>query len=102
MGGARICGTVVCEELADGPLSVSAHSEPAAGQASVASTALAGGPGDFSLDVPAGTWWLRATLQQDAPGPRAVSAWSREAVTVAEGEEILGVEIVVEVPEQVR
>jgi hypothetical protein len=99
----RIHGIVSCEELAGGPVSVSAHAERAADAEPVALDALAAGPGAFSLDVPAGTWWVRATLAQEGvPGAGAFGAWSRDAVRVDPGGEVAGVHIVVEVPENVR
>jgi hypothetical protein len=100
---ARICGRVTCEELAGGPLLVSAHAERHDVDAPVATTDVAADPGEFSLRVPPGTWWLQATLEQAGlPGPRAVSAWCHDPVTVGAGQEVAGVQIVVEVPEQVR
>jgi hypothetical protein len=99
----RINGTVSCEELAGGPVSVSAHAERAGGGSAVALADLAGGPGPFSLDVPPGTWWVRALLAQEGvPGAGTAVAWSHGAVTVAEGQEVGPVDIVVEVPENVR
>ena len=103
MSRGRINGTVSCEELAGGPVSVSAHAERMGGGSAVALADLAGGPGPFIIDVPPGTWWLRATLAQDwVPGAGATVAWSHRAVTVAEGQEVGPVHIVVEVPENVR
>jgi hypothetical protein len=103
MGAARITGTVACEELAGGPLSVSAYAErTACAGEPVAHTRMEDGPGAFALDVPPGTWWLQATLEQDLPGAGAFSAWSHDPVTVADGDEVGGVDLVVEVPEQVR
>jgi hypothetical protein len=103
MASARISGTVRCVELADGPLVVSAYPEPQRGGAPAAQASLPDGPGEFSLDVPAGTWWVEATLEQPAiPGARELTAWSREPVTVADGDAVGGIEIVLEVPEQVR
>jgi hypothetical protein len=99
----RINGTVTCEELAGGPVSVSAHAECVGSDSAVARDHLLDGPGEFSLDVPAGTWWVLAVLaQQGLPGAGALSAWSHRPVTVAAGEEVAGVDIVVEVPENVR
>ncbi len=103
MSRGRINGTVSCEELAGGPVSVSAHAERVGGVSAVALEALAAGPGAFSLDVPPGTWWLLAILEQEhLPGAGALSAWSHDSVTVGAGEEVAGVHIVVEVPENVR
>jgi hypothetical protein len=102
MSAARITGNVSCEELS-GPLCVTAHAERESGGSAVALTDLADGQDAFALDVPPGTWWVQATLEQhDVPGARALSAWCRDAVTVAAGEEVGGVRIVLEVPEQVR
>jgi len=94
---------VRCEELADGPLVVSAHSEPAPTGEAAAEVVLPGGPGEFSLDVAPGRWWVHAVLDQPAiPGSRAISAWARDAVELADGQTVEGVEIVIEVPETVR
>jgi hypothetical protein len=103
MAVGRIRGVVTCVELASGPLVVAAHSEPASGAPPASQMTLPDGPGEFAVDVPAGRWWLQATLEQPSiPGVRGFSAWSREAVDVAAGETVEGIEIVVEVPETVR
>jgi hypothetical protein len=103
MPSARISGTVTCDELAGGALVVAAYPERDAGRDPAATILLPDGPGPFTLEVPAGTWWLQALLEQSAtPGPRAMTAWSRESVTVADGERVSDVAIVMEVPEQVR
>jgi hypothetical protein len=103
MSSARISGTVTCDELAAGALLVAAYPERDAGDDPAATAVLADGPGPFSIEVPAGTWWLQAQLDQNAAaGPRAMTAWSREPVTVADGEQVGDVDIVMEVPEQVR
>ena len=96
-------GTVHCVELADGPVVVSAHDAPARSGAPAAQVNLPAGPGGFVLEVPAGAWWIEAVLEQPSiPGAREVSAWSRDAVEVAEGDVVEGLEIVLEVPETVR
>lgn len=99
----RITGTVRCVELADGPVVVSAHPSPARSDAPAAQVSLPEGPGEFALEVPAGSWWIEAVLEQPStPGAREVTSWSHDAVAVAEGEVVVGVEIVLEVPETVR
>jgi hypothetical protein len=103
MASGQISGTVRCEELADGPLVVSAHSEPVPTGAPAAEVVLPAGPGEFSLDVAPGRWWVHAVLDQPGiPGARAISAWAREPVELAAGQTVAGVEIVIEVPETVR
>jgi hypothetical protein len=103
MGSARISGTITCDEFAAGALRVAAYPERDAGDDPAATAVLADGPGPFSIEVPAGTWWLQALLEQSATaGPAAMTAWSREPVTVADGELVGDVDIVMEVPEQVR
>jgi hypothetical protein len=99
----RIIGIVRSVELADGPVVVSAHPAPRRGDAPAAQVSLPEGPGDFALDLPAGSWWIEAVLEQPSiPGAREVTAWSHAAVAIAEGEVVEGLEIVLEVPETVR
>ena len=103
METARITGTVTCLELADGPVAVTAYPERGRDQAPGARAELNDGPGVFHLLVPPGVWWLEATVDQGSiPGAGAVSAWCHDPVTVEAGDQVEGVEIVVEVPEQVR
>jgi len=103
MPSARISGTVTCDELAGGAVSVAAYPERVAARDPAATALLPDGPGPFSIEVPPGTWWLQALLEQSATaGPRAMTAWSREPVTVRDGERVEDVAIVMEVPEQVR
>jgi hypothetical protein len=103
MPSARISGTVTCDELAGGALSVAAYPERMADQDAAATAVLPDGPGPFTLEVPAGTWWIQALLEQSAAaGPRAMTAWSHDPVTVGDGERVEDVAIVMEVPEQVR
>ncbi|MEW6582926.1 MAG: hypothetical protein AB1416_09215 [Actinomycetota bacterium] len=99
----RIAGTVRCVELAEGPVVVSAHPAPSRGSAAAAQVNLPEGPGGFVLEVPPGAWWIEAVLEQPSiPGAREISAWSHDAVEVADGDVVDGVEIVLEVPETVR
>ena len=102
MPSARNSGTVTCDELARGALSVAAYPERVAEHDAAATAVLPDGPGPFTLEVPAGTWWIQALLEQSAAGPRAMTAWSREPVTVGDGDRVEDVAIVMEVPEQVR
>ncbi|MDX6646961.1 MAG: hypothetical protein QOK40_2688 [Miltoncostaeaceae bacterium] len=103
MASARISGSVTCDEFARGAVSVAAYPERVADNDAAATALLPDGPGTFSMEVPPGTWWLQAALEQtDVAGPRSMTAWSREPVTVGEGERVDGVAIVMEVPEQVR
>ena len=103
MASGTISGTVRCEELGDGPLVVSAHSERVLGATPAAEISLTDGPGAFSLSIEPGEWWIHAALEQPAvPGARSLGAWFRDAVEVAAGETVSDVEIVIEVPETVR
>lgn len=101
MDAARITGTVVLEELAGGPLHVAARPERA-GDGPLAAQVDLPGAGPFTIEVPAGTWWLEATLGLSLPGAAALTAWCHEPITVGAGEEVTGVEIVLAVPENVR
>jgi hypothetical protein len=103
MPSARISGTVTCDELAGGAVSVAAYPQRVAESDPAATALLPDGAGPFSIEVPPGTWWLQARLEQSAAaGPSSMTAWSREPVTVGDGERVEDVAIVMEVPEQVR
>lgn len=88
---------MVGDEAPDAPLTVAAHPERSAAARPAAAVAIAG-PGPFGIDVPAGTWWLRAA----ADAPAGVAGWAADAVTVDAGARIEGVLIEVEVPDRVR
>lgn len=103
MASGTISGTVRCEELGDGPLVVSAHSEREVAGNAAAEVSLPDGPGAFTLDLEPGRWWIHAALEQPAvPGARSIGAWSHDAVEVGAGEAVGDIEIVIEVPETVR
>lgn len=103
MARGTISGSVRCEELGDGALVVSAHSERAADSPPAAEVSLKDGPGPFLLELDPGTWWIHAALEQPTvPGARSLGAWCRDAVELAPGASVSDIEIVIEVPETVR